>query len=429
MKKIAIVGLGKSGLASAEYFQKKNIPILLYDDNKNTKTPDYLPNITDYKNWNFDEISEILFSPGIPVELPKPHPIAEIAKQKNIPIISDIEVLARDKNPTSKIIAITGTNGKSTTTALVHHILKENNIDCQIGGNFGIPALSLDVERKNSWFVLEVSSFQLDITPKAKFEVAIFLNLTPDHMERYQTLERYAKSKMRIFLGQERTDLGIICTDTEIMKNLAEEISKHNNIFKFKTGDFFKNEFFPNLMGLHNLQNISAAYLATKQAGLTDNQIISAIKTFSGLDHRMQKVAEHSRVIFINDSKATNADATEPALKTYENIFWLAGGVPKEGGIESLKEYFSKINTAYFYGQAKDEFAKTFKNAGFGNFKILAGFKDAFNEAKKDAIENGKINNKPKPVLLLSPACASFDEFKNYEERGNLFKDLSNKLN
>ncbi len=428
MKKIAIVGLGKSGIASAEYFYKNNIPFCLFDDNQNINLPAYLPKISHYDEWDFQNISEILFSPGIPVNLPKPHPIAVLAQKNNIPIVSDIEILVRNKKSDSKTIAITGTNGKSTTTALIYHILKENNINCEIGGNFGIPALSLDLETENCWYVLEVSSFQLDITPKAKFDVAIFLNLTPDHMERYVTLDKYAKSKMRIFMGQEKTDCGIICTDTEIMQNIANEISKNNNLIKFKTGDYFQNEFFPNLMGLHNLQNISASYLACKQVGLNDNQILSAIRTFSGLDHRMQKVAEFKNVIFINDSKATNADATEPALKTYDNIFWLAGGIAKEGGISSLKQYFNKIKFAYFYGDAKNNFANTYKEAGFSNFKVLNNFNEAFNDAKNDALlDNNKTSN-DKNIVLLSPACASFDEFKNYEERGELFKKLSSNL-
>lgn len=446
-KKLAIVGLGKSGFSAVKYFLNKKYEIYAWDDNitslnncfaelKNNKTIDTKKILAieqstnqplPYQSWDWNNISEILFSPGIPVSLPKPHPIAELANKHNIPIISDIEVLARDKNPNSKIIAITGTNGKSTTTALIFHILKENNIPTQIGGNYGIPALDLDI-KKDCWFVLEVSSFQLDITPSAKFNVAVFLNLTPDHMERYVTVDKYAQSKMRIFNFQEKADTAIICTDTEIMQGLSNQLKQKNkqNIISYKTGEYLKNLDFQNLPGEHNLQNITAAFFACRQVGLTDEQIINSIRSFIGLDHRMQKVAETENVKFINDSKATNADATEPALKTFENIYWLAGGVPKEGGIEPLKKYFSKIRHAYFYGQAKDNFAKTYSEAGFSNFTILNSFREAFAQAGNDASSNPLLQpSKNQNIVLLSPACASFDEFKNYEERGILFKDLS----
>ncbi len=248
-------------------------------------------------------------------------------------------------------------------------------------------------------------------------------------MERYITIDKYIDSKIRVFKYQTPHDIGIICTDTEVMQKITSECKNkfQSKFITYKTSEHLSGNNFLNLPGSHNLQNITAAYLTCKQVGLNDEQIISSIKTFKGLEHRLENVLELPEVKFINDSKATNADATEPALKTFTNIYWLAGGVPKEGGIEPLSLYFSKIKHAFFYGQARHEFAKTYSEAGFNNFTVLDTFKQAFETSAHSAFSNGKSTS-TQNVVLLSPACASFDEFKNYEQRGKIFGDMAKSL-
>lgn len=429
MPSVAILGLGKSGVAAAKFYKNKNYKVYLHDDNPKGleafQGSDYI--IAKPEDWNFKELESVIFSPGIPHLLPKPHIAAELARKNNVEIICDIEVLQRFKHQSSKIIAITGTNGKSTTTALTYHILNECGVDAEIGGNYGIAALELNVEAPNKVFVIEVSSFQLDLCNKAKFDISILLNITPDHLERYNTMENYALSKRRVFEGQKKGDTAIICVEQESTKEIANwcKGNLESEVVEYTTNDsILKNENFPYLPGAHNRQNIMAAYFAAKKIGLSDEKIIAAIKTFKGLKHRAQNVFENDKIKFINDSKATNADATEPALKTFDNIFWMAGGVPKSGGIESLEKYYPKIAGAFFYGEARNDFANTYKNSGYKNFKILEKFKQAFDEAVAAGIEFNKQTGK-QAVILLSPACASFDEFKNFEHRGEVFEAMA----
>jgi len=431
-KFVAIIGLGKSGASAVRFFTEQNYKIYLFDDNPSSlEAYKANPNciIQNPENWDFSKIESVIFSPGIPHLLPKPHKIAELARQNNVEIICDIEVLWRYKPENSKIIAITGTNGKSTTTALIHHILKQNNLPAEIGGNFGIPALDLDLKTDGKIFVIETSSFQLDLLNDAIFDVAVFLNLTPDHLERYQTMQNYLLSKQRVFKGQGADCTSIICIDDEYTKQAGKWCDDNLTSKKFYYSvkdETLKNEQFQYLQGEHNRQNILAAYYATKQFGLSDEQIISAIKTFKGLKHRANIIFENEFIRFVNDSKATNADATEPALKTFENIFWLAGGVAKSGGIESLTKYFPKIKKAYFYGQDGKSFAETFSKAGYQNFVYLEKFEQAFKASSQDAINSGKQNNF-QACVLLSPCCASFDEFKNFEHRGEVFEEMTRK--
>lgn len=430
--KVAILGMGKSGRASAEFFLEKGYEVIIYDDNKsNLESFEDKYNILEPEDWPFKELESVIFSPGIPHNLPEPYRAAELARKHNVEIICDIEVLYRHKPKDSKIIAITGTNGKSTTTALIYHILKECGIDVEIGGNFGVAALSLDLKTKGKTYVIETSSFQLDLCNKAFFDISILLNITPDHLERYVTMDKYGLAKRRIFEGQNENCSSIICIDQPITENIAKWVNKN---VKSKKHFFSCNEFnldnssYKALQGEHNKQNIIAALYAVHDAGITDDgKIFDAIASFKGLKHRANLVYETEFVKFINDSKATNADATEPALRTFNNIFWLAGGIAKAGGIESLKKYFSKIKKAYFYGKAKDNFASYFEEAGFENFEVLENFESAVNLAKKEAEEFCK-NKDNKACVLLSPACASFDEFESFEARGEKFEQIIQNL-
>ena len=425
--KVGIFGLGKSGKASATYFRNKGYDVYFWDDNQDSIKNFGVVNAIDMdiELWPWKQLESVILAPGVPLIFPKPHRVVELAKQHNVEVICDIEVLCRNANKQAKFIGITGTNGKSTTTALIYHVLNELGVDTQLGGNIGIGALDLDASRA-SVFVLETSSYQIDLLKKAKFDVAMLLNITPDHIDRYGSFERYVESKKCLFNNQTEEDVAIICTDQDITKQIAKELeqgSDANLVTYTSTGHLLKTHEFHYLPGEHNRQNIIAAFFACKSLGIDDNKIIEAIKTFKGLDHRIKNVFECKEIKFINDSKATNAEATEPALKTFDNIFWMAGGVPKEGGIKKLDKYFYKVAQAFFYGQAADEFANLYSTT-FKTYVKLVNFKDAFDAAASLAYEKGKETGK-QSVVLLSPACASFDEFKNYEERGKLFASLA----
>ncbi len=420
-KKVGIFGLGKSGAASATYFRNLGYDVYIWDDSKASVDALNVQNVipSPIESWPWERLESLILAPGVPLTHPQPHKVVELARQHKVEIICDIEILFRYASAGSKFVAITGTNGKSTTTALIYHILKENNISAQMGGNIGVPALSLNI-KKPDIFVLETSSYQLDLLKNTKFTVALLLNITPDHIDRYGSFENYTDSKKQIFNNQDEDDVAIICVDQDITKNMAKEIEKESdaNLVTYITkGHILNNQQFPLLPGEHNRQNIVGAYFVCKSLGLNDSQIIAAAKTFKGLEHRIENIFSNKQISFINDSKATNADATEPALKTFENIYWLAGGKPKDGGIKSLENYFPKIKHAFFYATAADEFSSEYETAGYKNYTKVKTMKEAFEKAA----EMVSADKSEKAVVLLSPACASFDEFKNYEERGKIF--------
>lgn len=428
-KKVGIFGLGKSGKASATYFRNLGYDVYISDDSEESlKNFDVANTIkVPVDNWPWSELEALILAPGIPLIFPAPHKAVELARANNVEVICDIEVVARNASKKAKFIGITGTNGKSTTTALIHYILKECGVDTQLGGNIGIAALSLDLKR-DSVFVLEMSSYQIDLLKNTRFNVALLLNITPDHLDRYGSMERYIESKKGIFNNQTEDDVALVCVDQEVTQNISKGLEKdsHANLLTYITaGHILKGLEFPNLPGEHNRQNIIAAYLASHCYVKDEAKIIAAIRSFDGLPHRIENVFENAKVKFINDSKATNAEATEPAMKTFDNIYWMAGGVPKEGGIKLLQKYKDKIRHAYFYGQAGPDFANTYKGWGLGNYTLFKTFNEAF-DAMAKAASNG--NSGAQNVAMLSPSCASFDEFNNYEHRGQHFKGLALKF-
>ncbi len=415
---IGVFGLGISGKSIIEYYSKTNIKIYADDDKDSSyfeATNTYFKN---YTKWPWEKLDFLVFSPGIPLNYPEPHEIVKLARKYNIKIICDIECLFFEKNDDIKLIGITGTNGKSTTTALINHILNECGVSSEIGGNFGIPAMSLDLVAKG-YKVIEISSYQLDLLDKTIFDYSLLLNITPDHIDRHGNFENYIKAKERVFKGV-NADNCIICIDQKITKEIFQRNGNNLTSYQTEIFDELKTYSFPNLPGEHNLQNIIGAYLICKKIGLKNTDIINAIKSFKGLEHRIELVTENNNYLAINDSKATNADATKPALKTFDNIIWLAGGVAKDGGIEDLSEYFDKIETAIFFGEAKQIFKNSFQSKS--NKKIF--IEKNLQKAVEKAFEIVNIKRGKKYTILLSPACASFDEFKNYEERGQFFKKL-----
>lgn len=398
MKTYGVFGLGKSGKATVDYLLAKGDAVFAWDDGEPARAG---ISCTPIGEWDWTKIDALVLSPGIPLTHPAPHPVVQLAHKHKKPIICDVEILWED-NQSAKFIGITGTNGKSTTTALTAHILKEAGYNVAVGGNLGMAALTLG---KHEYYVIEMSSYQLDLINKTRFNVAVWLNISADHIDRHGDIEGYIKAKKNIFKNGNSTR--IIGVDDEYSAKIAEEFSGLKITRKNSLGEF------SNLPGEHNMQNINAAYEAAKAVGVKHKAAIKAIHNFGGLAHRIEFVAEINGIKYINDSKATNADSTQWALKCFDDIYWIIGGVPKEGGIESLAEFFPKIKKAYLIGQATNEFARTLE--GKVDFEKCGDLQNAVAHAAQDA-KSG--------VILLSPACASFDQFKNYEHRGDEFKKI-----
>jgi UDP-N-acetylmuramoylalanine--D-glutamate ligase len=413
-KKIGVFGLGLSGLATIKYLYERGIEFIAFDDkdssiSKISSNYPYLANhLKDLSSPAWKEMDYLILSPGIALNYPEPHQVVKIAKNNNAQIVCDIELLYQD-NQDSLFIGITGTNGKSTTASLVTHILKYNGVNAILGGNIGVPALELDISTKKKVFVIEVSSFQLDLLDRCKFNIAILLNITPDHLDRHGSMDNYRESKYQIFAHQGEEDLAIINEDLEQLsssiafsgKNISYDIPKNNS-----------------LMGAHNQENIAASIACCLKIGLSIEDILSAIPSFIGLKHRMQYLGEHNQVVFINDSKATNASSTEKALASLNNIIWIVGGVSKEGGIDSLAKYFPKVKQVLLIGESQDKFTHTCINKV--SYKKCDDLVNAFKVAIGISM--------PGDVVLLSPSCSSYDQWKNFEERGESFIKMVQEL-
>lgn len=441
-KKVAVFGLGKAGTSTINALLRADAKIYAFDDKQESvqKLSDNNQNIKaealDKTNWQ--EIDSLILSPGVPFTHPKPHQIVTYATNAKVPIICDIEALYQSQNA-ANFIGITGTNGKSTTTTLIDHILKHAGKKVATGGNLGIPALDLEALDKTGFYVLEMSSYQLDLIDRTRFNVSILLNITPDHLDRHGDMAGYSKAKCRIFKNQTKQDFAIVSIDDSYCKNIYQDLVNEGKIgdviaistqkilnpgISVRNGIIYDNQFgndqynlgeLERLPGEHNAQNIAAAYAAAKAINISSDVIIEAIKTFQGLRHRIQLVRQIGAVKFINDSKATNAEATQNALKAFDNIYWILGGLAKEGGIESLSPYFPKIKHAFLIGKAEDDFAKTLE--GKVNYNKSGTLAQAFSEAASMALKNPA----EKSVVLLSPACASWDQWPNFEVRGDAF--------
>lgn len=445
-KTVAVLGLGKSGFTAARALKSAGATVLAWDDVEQSRRQlsdlDLLP--IDLLNADWAEIDYLVMSPGIPHTFPTPHPVADLARAVNCPIICDVELLIQAQ-PNAKYIAITGTNGKSTTTALIAHVLNVAGCDVQVGGNLGIPVLDLDPLNEDGIYVLEMSSYQLERTPSLVCDVAILLNISPDHLNRHDGMEGYIAAKKNIFNAQTAEQFCLIAVDDDHCLDIFNEQAKtslakciaisakgpvENGIFSDE--DVLIDEAFSNdgeqvmdlsplatLRGTHNQQNCAVAYGACIAIGAAPEWIVRGIASFPGLEHRQELVDVFANVTFINDSKATNSDAAAKALSSYENIYWIAGGQAKEGGISTLSEDFKNVHKAFLIGEAENRFADTLE--GKLPFKRCQTLETATKAAFKEAAVTGG-------VVLLSPACASWDQFNSFEARGNAFKDIVNTL-
>ncbi|WP_371395458.1 UDP-N-acetylmuramoyl-L-alanine--D-glutamate ligase [Fretibacter rubidus] len=449
---VAVFGLGRTGLTAAKSLAAGGARVHAWDDRDAAREQAASEGVTltDLTKADWSDFSALVLSPGVPHKLPKPHWTAQRAEASDTPIICDIEIFAReiaarapDNRP--KIIAITGTNGKSTTTTLIGHILERCNRAVQIGGNIGRGVLDLDRMHAGMIYVLELSSYQLERAPSLHADVAVFLNLSPDHLDRHGDMAGYEAAKLNIFNNQTDKDTAVIGVDDPTGKRVCTMMKAKNGrrivpisgrkslahgatVIKGKlycavgrsvteVADLTRAQ---TLEGTHNWQNAAAAYAAVQALGLKAKEIGPAILSFPGLAHRMESVGMVGPVRYVNDSKATNGDAARQALAAYENIYWIAGGVAKKGGIEGLSDLFSNVTRAYLIGEAGEAFAKTLKTN-----KVSCKVSDYLETAIICATKDALASKKPNPIILLSPACASFDQFKDFESRGDVFRSKS----
>ena len=399
-KRYAVLGLARSGLAVVESLVASGARVTAWDrqDVARAKVDPANVLLGDPLEIDLTGYDGVVVSPGVPLNT---HPIAARAAQFGVPVIGDIELFAqaRASLPPHKVVGITGTNSKSTTTALVHHILKTAGVPTTMGGNIGLPILAQDPLPEGGVYVLELSSYQIDLTYSLDCDVAVLLNVTPDHLDRYDSFEAYAASKARLF-----------------------EMSTGARIYGRENAPLIADA--PSLQGPHNAQNAAAAWEVCRALGLEDQQIVEGFRTFTGLPHRMERVATHNGVMFVNDSKATNTDSTAPALAAYPpegngpRIHWIVGGLPKEDGLGATEAHLANVKAAYTIGEAGPRFAE-----------LLAGRVPVTNaEMMCAALREAMAAAVPGDVILLSPACASFDQFKDYEQRGERFRQFVDAL-
>ena len=439
-RRVAVFGLARSGMACAEALRAGGAAVFAWDDSSAAVASAEAGGapVADLRNADFSTFDALVLSPGVPLTHPSPHWTVGRARAAGIEVIGDTEVFAREiEGSGADIVAITGTNGKSTTTALVGHVLKAAGRDAEIGGNIGKAAFLLGPPRPGRIYVLELSSYQIDLMPSLKPKVGALLNLSPDHLDRHGSMEGYAAVKARMFAGQGPGDTAIVSLDDAWCEAIAKElsvpavvpisvervlddgVSAPDGVLRERRAGATVEEIdlgpMRALRGRHNWQNACAAYAAARAFGLDAGAIADAMASFPGLAHRMQEVGRIGPVMFINDSKATNVDAAARALAAFDTIYWIAGGRAKAGGIEDLSPYFGNIVRAYLIGEAAEEFARTLQ--GRVDTVMSRTVERAVRDAGRDALAEGRRG----AAVLLSPACASFDQFASFEVRGEAF--------
>ncbi|MGL9688869.1 MAG: Mur ligase family protein [Wolbachia sp.] len=486
---VAVFGLGKTGLSVINALMKSGARIYAWDDNEEQIADAKMMyrgcNFIHPREYNWHEIGTLILSPGVPISYPTPHWIVKLARSVDCKIKSDIELFLETKTANQKVIGVTGTNGKSTTVSLIGHVLKSAGKKVAIGGNLGIPALEL--ERDAEIYVIEFSSFQLELMNEINVDIAVLLNITPDHIDRHGSMENYIATKLKLINGSETAVIGCgnkITVDafnkftgnkipilgtyfpvsfqrvtlesrkekplsvTQMIEggtrglvslignnllDYSEQITGteqnyldpsvsylddkkgaaiQKNLIKLENYNLSINDVKINLTS--NAENIAAAYTVCKLLKIDNNTIIDGIKSFPGLKHRNELLGKIENVFFVNDSKATNAKSSEQAILSYKNVYWIVGGRSKEGGIESLSKHFTRIRKAFLIGESTEAFANVMKNkVGYMKcYDLENAFKLAFEEV---------INSKEEVTILLSPACSSFDQWENFEERGDTF--------
>lgn len=447
---VAVFGLGASGLSTARALVDGGARVVAWDDGEAGRkaAADAGIELTDLAVTDWSDYKALVLAPGVPLTHPEPHWTVKAAAAAGIDVIGDVELFFRERAarcPAAPVIAVTGTNGKSTTSALIAHVLQELGADVQLGGNIGRAVLTLDPLKESRIYVLELSSFQIDLAPSLRPTVAVLLNISPDHIDRHGTVEHYADVKRRLVDAAENT--AVIGVDDPWCADFARTLDARGSpVRRISVGEKVADGIsvsdgklydcvpgkkdrlaadlngIATLRGRHNWQNAAAAAAAVSALPQTirgKGDIAAAFRTFPGLAHRLEIVRRIGNVDFVNDSKATNADSAEKALATFsDDIYWIVGGRPKAGGIAALAYYFPRIARAYLIGESMHDFGETLE--GKVPFERCGTLEVAVKRAAKDALAADKENS----VVLLSPACASFDQFRNFEIRGDAFKAL-----
>lgn len=438
-KAVAVFGLGISGLSAVKALLHAGIAVTVWDDNEDSrdKAQKLGAKIDDLTKADLSDFDFLLLAPGVPYSY-EPHPIVLNAQKYDLEIVGDLELLHRSGHDV-KTIGITGTNGKSTTTSLLTHVLNQCGVKAIMGGNIGKAVMDLDLTNDIEALVLEISSYQMDLCPNYRPDISLLLNITPDHLDRYGSMDSYVEAKEKIFDGQ---GIGIIGVDDDFSSAVFERVcikgdrkvvpvSTRNPIPEgifVQKDTLIKNTLgndveigsltgLETLKGLHNQQNIAFVYAAVKEFGLKDDDILKALKSYAGLPHRQFLVTCKNGVSYINDSKATNAEAAAKALSSYDSIFWIVGGRPKKGGLKGLEIFKDKIVKSYLIGEATAEFSTWFEKYGF-EFSVFENLEQATQAAHQDT-----KNMTEDATVLLSPACASWDQFSSFEKRGDVFSN------
>ncbi len=447
-RRVAVFGLGVSGLASCRALLAGGARVIAFDDSagKLAEAKSAGLETGDLRGIVWSEVSALVMAPGVPLTHPEPHWSVLLARKAGVEVIGDVELFCRERRlstPDSPFVAVTGTNGKSTTTALIAHLLKSAGRNVAVGGNLGTAILALDPPTHERVHVIECSSFQIDLSPSLDPSVGILLNVSPDHLDRHGTMENYAGIKERLVAGVPDHGTAVVGVDDAWCRIIADRLERKgvtpvrvsvqgplldgvfldgDHIMRASAGKravvarLFGIE---TLRGLHNAQNAACAVAAALALGLSPADIQRGLASFPGLAHRMEQVGRKGRVLFVNDSKATNADAAGRALASYADIFWIAGGRAKSGGIRPLSAYFPRIRKAYLIGEAADDFAATL------NQQVPHVHAGTLERAVELAARDAERSDASEPVVLLSPACASYDQFANFEMRGDAFRALA----
>ena len=451
-KTVAVFGLGGSGLSVVRSLKAGGASVHAWDDKAERRAGAVAEgaeavDLLAAPDWS--AYAALILAPGVPLTHPEPHRVVTLAKAANVPVLGDVELFFQAvaaSGKAVKIVAITGTNGKSTTTALIGHMARDCGLDTAVGGNIGEPVLSLPEPADGRVYVVELSSYQIDLTPSLKPDVGILLNITPDHIDRHGSLEGYAAVKEKMFARMGEGGTAIVGQDDDLCRDIGDRVQQNldlkfvpisveaplvHGVFVhkgrlFEVGNGLRRHVaaldgLKTLKGAHNWQNALAAYAAGRALGLKPRDILAAFDSFPGLAHRMEIVREEGALIFVNDSKATNADAAAKALAAYDNIYWIAGGRAKAGGIASLEPLFGHIREAFLIGECEADFAATLE--GKLPFVRAGTLDNAVTQATEAARANGG-----KAVILLSPACASFDQFSSFEARGDAFRAAVERL-
>ncbi|MEE8258528.1 MAG: UDP-N-acetylmuramoyl-L-alanine--D-glutamate ligase [Sphingomonadales bacterium] len=434
-QKIGVFGLARSGLAACRALAGGGAKVLAWDDAEVARAAAPEPPVDLYQE-NFETLAALIVSPGVPMTFPEPHPLVKKAQATGVPVLGDMELFAKARNtlPVHRLVAVTGTNGKSTTTALLAHILSESGCDALGAGNIGIPVLDIEVLPEGGIYVFEMSSFQLDLTESLEPEIAILLNISPDHLDRHGSMDGYVAAKQRVFDLQTRDGVAIIGIDDPYGRRMAAALAQKVIPISCE-GPLDKGVYVLDgilydamtgpaktigevghgraLRGKHNGQNAAAVYAAARELGVAAEKILPAFQTFEGLPHRLEIVGERNHVLFINDSKASNTGSALRSLEAFDNIYWIVGGLFKEESLEMFTPVLENVTKAFLIGEDDSIFAEFL--TGKTDFKHCGTLDIAVQAAAAEAWEKGG-------VVLLAPACASFDQFKNFEDRGEVFR-------